>query len=223
VLVVGAFSLQTPNKGTIVPNMGTKKTNTPSLGDVLFTKTQRQVLSLLFGNPDKSFYANEIVRYAGVGIGSVLRELEKLSNVGLLTIEKKGNQKHYTANRKSPIFEELRGVVQKTFGLADVIRKALDEFRDSVELAFIYGSVAKGTDKANSDVDVMIISDQLSYPEILASVAPIEANIGRPVNPTIYTTKEFKDKIQSDNSFVTRVVTQQKIYLIGSEDDLPTV
>lgn len=222
-LGVGAFSLQVPNKGTIVPNMGTKETNTPGLGDVLFTKTQRQVLSLLFGNPDKSFYANEIVRYAGVGIGSVLRELEKLSNVGLLTTEKKGNQKHYTANRKSPIFEELRGVVQKTFGLADVIRKALDEFRDSVELAFIYGSVAKGTDKANSDVDVMIISDQLSYPELLASVAPIEANIGRPVNPTIYTTKEFKDKIQSYNSFVTRVITQQKIYLIGSEDDLPTV
>ena len=222
-LGVGAFSLQTPNKGTIVPNMGTKETNTPGLGDVLFTKTQRQVLSLLFGNPDKSFYANEIVRYAGVGIGSVLRELEKLSNVVLLTTEKKGNQKHYTANRKSPIFEELRGVVQKTFGLADVIRKALDEFRDSVELAFIYGSVAKGTDKANSDVDVMIISDQLSYPELLASVAPIEANIGRPVNPTIYTTKEFKDKIQSYNSFVTRVITQQKIYLIGSEDDLPTV
>ena len=203
--------------------MGIMKTNAPGLGDVLFTKTQRQVLSLLFGNPDKSFYANEIVRYAGVGIGSVLRELEKLSNVGLLTTEKKGNQKHYTANRKSPIFEELRGVVQKTFGLADVIRKALDEFRDSVELAFIYGSVAKGTDKANSDVDVMIISDQLSYPELLASVAPIEANIGRPVNPTIYTTKEFKNKIQSDNSFVTRVVTQQKIYLLGSEDDLPTV
>ncbi len=184
--------------------MGIMKTNAPGLGDVLFTKTQRQVLSLLFGNPDKSFYANEIVRYAGVGIGSVLRELEKLSSVGLLVIEKTGNQKHYQANRKSPIFEELRGVVQKTFGLADVIRKALDEFRDSVKLAFIYGSVAKGTDKANSDVDVMIISDQLSYSEVLASVAPIEANIGRPVNPTIYTTKEFKNKIQSDNSFVTR-------------------
>ena len=203
--------------------MGTININTSGLADVLFSKTQRQVLSLLFGNPEKSFYANEIVRYAGVGIGSVQRELERLSNVGLLTIEKKGNQKHYTANRKSPIFEELRGIVQKTFGLADVLRKALDEFRDSVELAFIYGSVAKGTDRANSDVDVMIISDQLSYSEILASVAPIEANIGRPVNPTIYTTKEFRDKIQSDNSFVTRVVTQQKIYLIGSEDDIPTV
>ena len=203
--------------------MGTINTNTYGLGDVLFSKTQRQVLSLLFGNPDKSFYANEIVRYAGVGIGSVQRELEKFSNVGLLTIEKKGNQKHYTANRKSPIFEELRGVVQKTFGLADVIRKALDELKGRVELAFIYGSVAKGTDKANSDVDVMVVSDQLSYSEILTSVVPVEANIGRPVNPTIYTTKEFKDKILSDNSFVTRVVTQQKIYLIGSEDDIPTI
>ncbi|MCK4507434.1 MAG: nucleotidyltransferase domain-containing protein [Desulfuromonadales bacterium] len=199
------------------------KINTSGLGDALFSKTQRQVLSLLFGNPDKSFYVKEIVRYAGVGIGSVQRELEKLSMVGLLTIEKIGNQKHYKANRKSPIFEELRGIVKKTFGLADVLRKTLDEFRGSVELAFVYGSVAKGTDKANSDVDVMIISDQLTYPEVLASVASIEVNIGRSVNPTIYTTQEFKDKIQADSSFVTRVISQQKIFLIGSEDDIPTV
>ena len=203
--------------------MRTNKINTSGLSDALFSKTQRQVLTLLFGNPDKSFYVKEIVRYAGVGVGSVQRELEKLSRVRLLTIEQIGNQKHYKANRKSPIFEELRGIVQKTFGLADVLRKTLDEFRDSVEIAFVYGSIAKGTDKANSDVDVMIISDQLSYSEMLAVVAPLEANIGRPVNPTIYTTKEFKDKIQSDNSFVTRVITQQKIYLIGSEDDIPTV
>jgi predicted nucleotidyltransferase len=203
--------------------MGTIKTDTPGLGAILFSKTQRQVLSLLFNNPDKSFYTKEIVRYAGVGTGSVQRELEKFSNTGLLTIKKIGNQKHYMANRKSPIFEELRGIVQKTFGLADILRKTLNQFKDSVELSFIYGSVAKGTDKANSDVDVMIISDQLSYSELLASVAPVEANIGRPVNPTIYTTKEFRDKIKSDNSFITRIIAQQKIYLIGSEDDIPTI
>lgn len=203
--------------------MRTIEINTSGLSDALFSKTQRQVLSLLFGNPDKSFYAKEIVRYAGVGVGSVQRELEKLSRVRLLTTEKIGNQKHYKANRKSPIFEELRGIVQKTFGLADVLRNTLDEFRDSVEIAFVYGSIAKGTDRANSDVDVMIVSDQLAYSEVLASVASVEANIGRPVNPTIYTAKEFKDKIKSDNSFVTRVISQRKIFLIGSEDDIPTV
>ena len=203
--------------------MGTKEFNISGLGDVLFSKTQRKVFALLFGNPDKSFYAKEIVRYAGVGIGSVQRELEKLSTVGLLTIEKIGNQKHYQANRKSPIFDELRGIVQKTFGLADVLRIALEELGGSVDLAFVYGSLAKGTDKAGSDVDLMIVSDQLAYSEVLTAVASIEATVDRQINPTIYTTEEFKDKVLADSSFVTRVIAQQKIFLIGSEDDIPTV
>ena len=203
--------------------MGTMLSDNSGLSEVLFSKTQRKVLSLLFGNPDKSFYANEIVRYAKMGIGSVQRELERLSKAGLLTTENIGNQKHYQANRKSPIFDELRGIVQKTFGLADVLRKELGQLRGDIELAFIYGSIAKGIDKANSDIDLMIVSEQLDYSELLSSVASIETNIGRLINPTIYTVKELKEKIQTDNSFVTRVLTQQKIFLIGSEDDIPTI
>lgn len=207
----------------MVPFMGTKDIKSYSLGDALFSKTQRQILGLLFGRSDKSYYTKEIVRFAGVGVGTIQRELEKLSTVGLLTIEYIGNQKHYRANEKSPIFEELRGIVQKTFGLADVLREALSDYRDIINLAFIYGSVAKETDRVRSDVDIMIVSDHLSYPETLELFAVIEPTVGRPVNPTIYKVVEFKNKIASDNSFVTRVIKQQKIFLVGTENDIPAV
>ncbi len=203
--------------------MGTIGGDNYGLSDALFSKTQRQVLSLLFGNPDKSFYTNEIVRFAGVGIGTVQRELGKLSKVGLLSIKKIGNQKHFQANRESPIFEELRGIVQKTFGLSDVLRSSLSDHRKKIKLAFIYGSIAKGTDKAGSDIDVMIVSDQLSYSEALETFSVVEEKLGRPLNPTIYKIDEFQNKIAAGNSFVTRVIKQKKLILIGSEDDIPAV
>jgi predicted nucleotidyltransferase len=203
----------------MVPFMGTNA-KTYSLSDVLFSKTQRQILALLFGHPDKSYYAKEIVRFAGVGIGTVHRELEKLSNVGLLTVEKVGNQKHYQANEKSPIFGELKGIVQKTFGLADVLKEALSGHRNSIKLAFVYGSVAKGTDRASSDIDVLIISGQLSYSEVLSLFDTVESRLGRTINPTIYKYEEFRNKLTSDNSFITRVIKQPKIFLIGTEDDI---
>ncbi len=207
----------------MVPFMGTNGAGNYNLGDALFSKTQRQVLSLLFGNPDKSFYVKEIVRSAGVGVGTVQRELEKLSRVGLLTIKKIGNQKHYQANRESPIFEELKGIVQKTFGLADVLRNVLDDYREKIKAAFIYGSVAKGTDKSSSDIDIMIVSDELSYVEVLETFSVVETKLGRRLNPVIYNADEFQEKITTDNSFVTRVTNQQKIFLVGSENDITTV
>jgi predicted nucleotidyltransferase len=203
--------------------MGTIDDKSHNLGEALFTKTQRQILGLLFGHAGKSYYAKEIVRFAGVGVGSVQRELEKLSAAGLLTIKYIGNQKHYQANENSPIFDELKGIVQKTFGLADFLREGLSRYRDDVNCAFIYGSVAKGTDRAGSDVDIMIVADKLSYSEVLDAFTVIESRIGRSVNPTIYTSEEFRTRIASDNSFVTRVIQQPKIFLIGTEDDISTV
>ncbi len=191
------------------------------LGDVLFTKTQRQVLGLLFGNPERSFYAKEIVRLAGVGIGSVQRELEKLSVVGLLTVTRIGNQKHYQANRQAPIFEELRGIVLKTFGLADVLREVLATFTDRIKVAFIYGSVAKETDTASSDIDLMIVAPDLSYSEVVALLAETETRLGRAVNPTLYKPADFARKLAEDNAFLSKVVDQPKIFLIGAEDDIP--
>jgi predicted nucleotidyltransferase len=215
------FLLIVPKMGIIVPDMGTINRRHTGLGEALFSKTQRQVLGLLFGNPDRSYYANEIVRLAGVGIGTVQRELEKLSGAGLLSVKKVGNQKHYQADRQSPIFEELRGIVLKTFGVGDVLRLAMAELADKVKVAFVYGSVAKGTDKASSDIDVMIISEELSYDMVFSALSPVESKLGRSVNPTLYKPPEFRDKLTADSGFMNRVMEQPKIFLIGTENDLP--
>lgn len=199
--------------------MGMKKK--PGFGDVLFTKTQRRVLGLLFGNPGRSYYANEIVRYAGAGIGAVQRELERLAGVGLLTVTKIGNQKHYQANREAPIFAELCGIVIKTFGVADQLRDALAPLAKRIDAAFIYGSVAKGADTAGSDVDLMIVSDGLSYPDVMPALARAENAITRAVNPSLFKRGEWRRKAAETGGFVPRVMEQPRIYLIGSDDDLP--
>lgn len=206
--------------GVIVPNMGVINDKLIGLGDVLFSKTQQQVLGLLFGTPDKSYYANEIVRHAGVGSGTVQRELEKLTGAGLLTVSHVGNQKHYQANRHSPIFEELRGIVIKTFGLSDTLRSGLSGIAQRIKVAFVYGSVAKSTDTASSDIDLMIVSPDLNYSEVMAQLVETESRMGRRINPTLYKPEDFARKLAEDNAFVTRVLEQPKIFLIGTEDDL---
>jgi predicted nucleotidyltransferase len=198
--------------------MGTKKT---SLGEVLFTKTQRRVLGLLFGNPDRSHYANEIVRFAGAGIGTVQRELERLESAHLVTVSKIGNQKHYQANREAPIYDELRGIVLKTFGVADHLREALAPLAKRIRAAFIYGSVAKGTDTASSDIDVLIVSDDLSFPEAIQVLTKAEQEVGRAVNPSVYALDDWRRKLAEKGGFVKRVMEQPRIYLFGSDDDLP--
>ena len=206
-----------PRTGIIIPDMGTKLIG---LSEALFSKTQRRVLGLLFGNPDRSYYTNEVVRFAGAGIGAVQRELATLSAAGLLTITRIGNQKHYQANRESPIFEELRGIVLKTFGAVDVLRLALAPLANRIRVAFIYGSVAKGTDTARSDIDVMVISDSLAYPDVVTALTEAEKELGRAVNPSIYKGDEFRRKIAGDNAFLKRVLEQPKVLLIGSDDGL---
>ncbi len=197
--------------------MGTKKT---SLGEALFTKTQRRVLGLLFGNPERSYYANEIVRFAGAGIGAVQRELERLESAQLVTVSKIGNQKHYQANREAPIFDELRGIVLKTFGVADHLRTALAPLAKRIRAAFIYGSVAKGSDTASSDIDVLIVSDDLSFPEAIQALTKAEREVRRSVNPSVYAPDSWRRKL-AEGGFVKRVMEQPRIYLVGTDDDLP--
>lgn len=198
--------------------MGTQNT---SLSDALFTKTQQRVIGLLFGHPDRSYYANEIVRFAGAGTGSVQRELEKLTASGLLSATRIGNQKHYQANRLSPIFEELRGIALKTFGVADVLRAALDPLRDRIGAAFIYGAVAKGSDTARSDLDVMVMAENLSYGEVFTCLAQTESRIARVINPTVYSNDELKRKLSDGSDFLLIILEQPKLFLIGTDEDLP--
>ena len=215
--------MTTPQLGTIVPNMGSTGNIKSSIADALFTKTQQKLLRLLLGQPDKSFYAKELIALADIGTGTVMRELEKLSAAQILTIKKIGNQKHYQANSASPIFEELKGIVRKTIGLANPLQAAIEQHKDKIEIAFIYGSIAKGTDTAGSDIDLMLISDHITYPDLMVSFAELENQLGRQINTTIYTPKEFRNKMIAENNFIIRVIEQPKIFLIGSEDDLPPI
>ncbi|MDP2759471.1 MAG: transcriptional regulator [Sideroxyarcus sp.] len=190
------------------------------LSDALFPKTQQRVLAVLFGNPERSFYTNELFRLVGAGSGAVQRELKRMTDAGLLNVTLIGNQKHYQANRDAPVFEELRSIVIKTFGVADQLRAALLPLANKIEVAFIYGSVAKGTDNSNSDVDLMLIGEGISHSEVIAALMPAEAKVARKINPSIYSKQQWKKRLQEGNVFVKRVQEQAKIFLIGTEHDL---
>jgi predicted nucleotidyltransferase len=205
-----------PKLGTIIPNMGSDKP--VSISDVLFSGVQQRVLGLLFGQPDRSFYANEIERLGMTGRGALERELKRMTVSGLITMTVIGRQKHYQANRNSPIFQELRGIILKTFGLSDVLRVALSKYADAIRLAFIYGSVAKGTDKATSDIDVMVVAEGLTYSHLFEALTKAEEALGRKVSPTLYSPEDFLKKMRGHNHFVTRVLSQPRIVLLGHED-----
>ncbi len=208
--------------GMIEPNMGINVTTpTPrSLSDALFSGTKQRVLGILYGQPTRSFYANEVISLAASGSGAVQRELATLAGSGLITVKSVGNQKHYQANPESPIFAELCSIIQKTSGLAEPIRQALAFMSSKITAAFVYGSVAKKTDTASSDIDLMLISDEISYGELFSALEEASIKLGRPVNPTILTREEFGKRLANQESFLTRVMEQPKIWLIGESNDL---
>ena len=208
--------------GIIEPNMGMKSTVTSpkSMSDALFSGTKQRVLGILYGHPNRSFYANELIKLAAIGSGAVQRELATLAGSGLVSVKRVGNQKHYQANADSPIFSELHAIIQKTVGLADPLRQALQRMSDEIVAAFVYGSVAKKTDTANSDIDLMVIADDLSYGALFTALEDVAATLGRPVNPTILSQDEFRARAAKRESFLTRVMEQPKIWILGQEDDL---
>ena len=190
------------------------------MADALFPKVRQRVLAVLFGTPDRSFYANEVIALAQSGKGAVQRELAGLSEAGLLTVSRQGNQKHYQANAAAPVFAELRGLVLKTMGLADVLRAALAPLGNEISIAFVFGSIAKQTDTAQSDVDLLVVSDSLGYADLFAALEDATRTLGRTINPAIYTLDEFAERLQGDNAFVHRAMQQPKIWLKGQETTL---
>ena len=194
-----------------------------AIGDALFTRTQQRVLALLYGKPDKSFYTNEIVRWADMGRGTIRRELERLVSAGLLVSSREGNQLHFRANASNPVFDELVSIVRKTFGIVDVIRVALSRVDDQVNLSFIYGSIARNEGSANSDIDLMLVSDTLAYADVMTALSDAEQLLGRPVNPSIYTMEQLNDRLKQENTFLNRVMEQPKLWVKGSDDDIGTL
>jgi predicted nucleotidyltransferase len=200
--------------------MGSHAMTQAGLSNALFSGVQRRVLALIFGHPDRSFYTSEIIRNVRSGTGAVERELSRLQSSGLVSVERIGNQKHYRANRQSPIFEELHNIVLKTVGLTEPLRESLAPHADKIKAAFVYGSVAKGNDTARSDIDLMVIGEDLSYPDLYAGLQKIESVLLRKVNPNFMTLEDWRRKRARKDSFVARISTQPKIFIFGSEDDL---
>ena len=190
------------------------------MADALFSTVQQRVLAYLFGQPERSFFATEVIKLAGGGSGAVQRELARLDDSGLVTVTRVGTQKHYQANPKSPIFADLCAIAQKTVGLAEPLREALAPLEKDITAAFVFGSVAKRSDSAASDIDVLILSDRLEYADVFEALQSAEARLGRTVNPIVYTPANWRKKRTEDNAFVVRLAAQPKVFLIGTEEDL---
>jgi predicted nucleotidyltransferase len=196
---------------------GGAESTTVGLADALFTTTQQRVLGLLFGQPERSFFATELIELTGSGSGAVQRELQRLAASGLVTVTRIGNQKHFQANRASPVFDELCSLVIKTVGLADPIRKAIAPLAEKIDLVLLYGSVPKGTDTANSDIDLLVVADEVTLEDLYAVLAAVETSLDRKINPTLYTAKEFAQRRNAGNAFLTRVLTGKHTVLFGDE------
>lgn len=157
---------------------------------------------------------------ANSGTGAVHRQLGRLAESGWISVLPVGNQKYYQANRDCPAFDELHGLILKTVGLVEPIRRALAKRRSDVHAAFIYGSVARGDDRADSDIDLMVISDRLTFPEIYDSLQPVERRLGRTINPNVMGRAEWIAKRAKADSFAARISAQPRLFIVGRDDDL---
>ena len=193
--------------------------NENSLCSGLFGKTRQAVLALLYGRADSSFYTKQILDAVNIGRGTVQRELKNLTDTGIITREVQGRQVYYRANSRCPIFDELRIIVRKTFGMADVIRQSLATNADRIRVAFIFGSVARSTDDRRSDIDLMVVG-KISFGDVVSLLTPAEQKLGREVNLVVYPIAEFKKKVKEDHHFVKTVLEDEKIFVIGDEDEL---
>lgn len=226
-----------PNLGTTIPKMGRKSRSpgnrglrrpTPPaarptrLADALFSRTKQRTLGLLFGQPERGFFLNELIVAAAAGSGAVQRELARLTGSGLVSTTQVGGRRAYQANPAAPLFEELRSIVLKTSGAAEPLKTALMPLAQRIRLAFLYGSVAKGADTAASDLDILVVSDDLELEDLYKAFAPAEQQLARKVNPTLYTTAEFRRRLKKPRGFFSRVLAGARIDLIGSIHELPT-
>jgi predicted nucleotidyltransferase len=205
--------------GTFIPDMGTKR-RAPSLAGALFTPVQQRVLGLLYGQPDRRFQSAELIRLARGGTGAVHRQIQRLAAAELVTVTAVGNQRFYQANQASPVFHDLHGLIARTVGLAEPIRRALEPFAREIRAAFVYGSVASGADRSSSDVDLMVIADALDHASVYRALQLAEAVLGRPVNPTLLTRAEWRRRRASAGSFAARLADGPRIMVLGTDDVL---
>ena len=205
-----------------------KKKNAPArpratMAGALFTTTQQRVLGLLFGQPERSFFATELITLARAGSGAVQRELQRLAESGLVNVTRIGTQKHYQANRTAPVFNELCAIALKMLGPAEALRAALAPLAKRLHAAWLYGSVAKHTDRAQSDIDVLIVADALTLEEAYAVLGPAENKLGRSISPTLYTLKEFQRRRDAKNAFLTKMLAGNPVPLFLNNNAISAI
>jgi predicted nucleotidyltransferase len=187
-----------------------------SLGSLLLGKTRLAILSLLLSQPERKLYLRQIIRLSGAGQGAIQRELANLVRAGVLTKTREANLAYFQVNRAVPVFEELRAIVRKTAGIADLLRASLLPLSDRIQKAFLYGSTARGTEHVDSDIDLMVIGD-VSFFDIVSAVSALQETLGREINPTVFTPDEFDSRRVSGDHFVERVMKDERINVIGGE------
>ena len=192
---------------------------TGNLASLLFGAYRRDALALLLLHPEISLHVREIGRVTGKAPGTLLRELNRLADAGVLSRKPVGNQVQFQASSACPIYEDLRNILKKTAGLADVLREALEPLTDKIQVAFVYGSVARGDERAASDLDVMVVGDT-KFADVVEALAPAHEALRREINANVYPPSEFRAKIKAGEPFLKRVLADRKIFLIGEEDDI---
>ena len=192
-----------------------------SISATVFSDSQARVYRWVFGQPEREFHLSELRRLTGLGSASLQRELNRLTEAGLLDSERVGNMRRFRANPDSPVYAELVSLTRKTLGAQQILRDALVPLAPNLQAAWIYGSLAKETETVRSDVDVMLIGNGLTLGRVLEVLAPIENELGRKINPTLYTTAEFAKRREQADSFVNRVLAQPVLPLIGKLHEPP--
>ena len=186
-----------------------------NIGSALFTESQSRLYVWVFGQPERAFHLNELRRLTGLGSASLQRELKRLTEAGLVDAEAVGNLRRFQANPQSPVYAELLALTRKALGMMPLLREALQPLQPGLLSAWVYGSVAKQTDTARSDIDVMLVGTDLLLSQVLARLEPTEALLGRKINPSCYTPDEFERRRAEPDSFVNRILSQPVLPLIG--------
>jgi predicted nucleotidyltransferase len=184
----------------------------------LFSSTRAELLGLFFNNPDDRFYLREIARHIGKDAAGIKRELDNLVKLGLLAKEKRGVQKYYFANKNSPIFSEMKGLIFKTTGAQGAMKTSLSRLK-GVLVAFIYGSYAKGAEKEDSNVNLMVIG-QANITELNDMVMGLEEKLKRDIDYLVFDEQEYRKRKELKDPFIRELLKGKKIFLVGKEDDL---
>jgi len=185
----------------------------------MFRKTRTAVLSLLFMHPDEEFYLRQIARATGAAVGALQRELRFLSGTGIIRRTVKGHQVYFQADERCPVFEDLKSIITKTSGAADVIRAALAPLAEKIKVAFIYGSFARGAQEKHSDLDILIVGG-ITFGEVVEALGPAQDALRREVNPVVYPVREFAARLRQRDGFLERVLDGKKVFVAGDDNEL---